>query len=158
MTANAYMTREETYQYTGQHSVGDFVYEYALYPHTGNWQEGNVLQTAYDFKVPVKAIQGVPAFKGAPLADQESLVEFLPQNGSIMTSAIKQANHSKDLIVRVWNTTKVAQDVTMKTVLPVKGIDHVQLNEEFIEELPIKNGEIKFKLEPAKIYTLLLKL
>ena len=46
-------------KYTGQHSFGKITYEYSIYPHKGDYQEGLVLRKAYDDKVPLKAIQGV---------------------------------------------------------------------------------------------------
>ena len=60
MTANTFMTPEEFDQYTGLHSFGQFEYFYALYPHLGDWDSGEVLHTAYQHKFDMKAILGVP--------------------------------------------------------------------------------------------------
>ena len=51
MTANPDMTPDEFDKYTGMHSFGDLEYNYAIYPHKGGWQDGEVQQNAYDFKV-----------------------------------------------------------------------------------------------------------
>lgn len=152
MTANANMTKEELDKYTGQHSFGKMEYEYALYPHQGNWFTGNVLETAYQHKVPIKAIQGV-AYEGS-LPDIVSLMEIKPQNKSIMVSSIKQSIDQKGIIVRLWNVTDEAQEVTIKTILPVTNAHHVDLDEEVLEELKNENGIIKFTLRPKKIYTI----
>ncbi len=155
MTANSAMTVEELDQYTGQHSFGKMKYEFALYPHKGDYVEGNVLQTAYDYKVPMKAIQGVQN-KGI-LPSSANIFNITPQNKSIMTSALKQAESTDGIILRLWNTTLETQNVKVKTILNFKSATHVDLDESPIEELEIKNGEFKFELAPAKIYTILLK-
>lgn len=154
MTANSQMTREELDQYTGQHSFGEMVYEYALCPHSGNWFEANLIQEAYGYKVPIKAIQGV-SYKGQ-LEDTGEFISITPQNKSVMTSCIKTTNDG--IVVRLWNTTKEIQEVTLKTILPVKSIEHIDFDESYIETLPFENGNTNFTLNPAKVYTLLLKL
>ena len=154
MTANSKMTREELDQYTGQHSFGEMEYEYAIYPHQGNWFDANLIQVAYGYKVPIKAIQGV-AYKGH-LEDSAKFISILPQNKSVMTSCIKTTDEG--IVVRLWNTTKESQEVELTTILPVKEIAHIDLDESYIETLNYKNGKASFTLKPAKIYTLLLKL
>lgn len=155
MTANANMTKEELDKYPGQHTWGPMEYEYAVYPHTGNFVEANVLQTAYDYKVPLKAIQGVP-YKGS-LPDSAEFISIEPQNRSVMSSCLKQTQNGTDVVYRVWNTTKELQHVTLKTILPVTGVSHIDLDESDIEELKLVNGQVEFDLAPAKIYTLKFK-
>lgn len=154
MTANSQMTREELDQYIGQHSFGEMVYEYAIYPHAGNWFDANLIQEAYGYKVPIKAIQGV-SYKGH-LEDRGEFITITPQNKSVMTSCIKTTDDG--IVVRLWNTTKENQKVCLSTILPIKGIDNIDFDESFIKELEFNNGKSEFILGPAKVYTLLLKL
>lgn len=154
MTANSQMSKEELDQYTGQHSFGEMFYEYAVYPHQGNWFDANLIQEAYGYKVPIKAIQGVT--HNGHLEDTGEFITITPQNKSVMTSCIKTTKDG--IIVRLWNTTKEKQEVTVKTILPVKEIEHVDFDESFIEKLPYEDGKTSFTLNPAKVYTLLLKL
>ncbi|MGI6392196.1 MAG: alpha-mannosidase [Candidatus Izemoplasmatales bacterium] len=152
MTANSRMTKEELDKYTGQHSFGKIEYEYAIYPHKGNWFEGNVLQKAYAFKVPLKAVQGVP-YEG-DLPDHASFIAFEQQNKSIMISAIKQSVDGNGIIFRIWNVTQDSQNVSLKTILPLKKATHVDLDEQFLENLVLKDGLVQFILQPKKIYSI----
>lgn len=36
------MIPEELAKYTGQHSIGKMEFEYAIYPHTGDWKDAEV--------------------------------------------------------------------------------------------------------------------
>jgi hypothetical protein len=61
----------------GQHSLGIIEYQYALYPHRGDWKQGKVLEQAYDHKVPVRVLQGVP--KPGQLSSEGSFFKLTPE-------------------------------------------------------------------------------
>jgi len=153
MTANADMTPEEFDQYTGLHSFGDLEYEYALYPHTGGWEEGEVLQNAYRHKVDVRALQSVPKEGGLPPV--QSLLSISPHD-KLMLSALKQSEDGQGVVLRVWNTSSEKLDAVIATVLPIKAASRVRLDETPIEELGISNGHINLEIKPHKIETILL--
>lgn len=151
MTANSSMTKEELDKYTGQHSFGKMEYEYAIYPHTGNYVDASLYEVAYAYKADIKAIQGV-AYEGS-LPDTYSFISF--DNPSVlMTSAVKLAENKVDSIIRIFNKFDYASDVVMTVNLGVSKVYSLKLNEEVIEELPLNNGQVRLHLEPKKIYTL----
>ncbi|MFB0537499.1 MAG: alpha-mannosidase [Anaerolineae bacterium] len=154
MTANTDMTPEEFDKYTGLHSFGDFEYDYALYPHVGDWDEGKVLQSAYQFKVDVKAIQGVTL--GGELPSTNSFFSISPAE-KIMLSALKCAENGDGIVMRLWNTTSEKQDVSIAVTLPIKTVTNIRLDETPISEVSLKNGNIQFEMGPHKICTLLFK-
>lgn len=151
MTANSAMTKEELDKYTGQHSFGKMEYEYAIYPHTGNYVDASLYETAYAFKVDIKAIQGV-AYEGV-LPDEYSFVSF-DKPEVLMTSCIKEADNKEDSIIRIWNKFDYTSDVEMTINLDVSKVYSVKLNEEEMSELKITNNKVKLHLEPKKIITL----
>lgn len=148
MTANANMTPDELDQYTGQHSFGTLEYEYALYPHTGTWDQARVLPTAYTFKVPLKAIQGVPTNGNLPMNGQ-----FFDFNtgDKMMISALKQAEDKNGYILRVWNTSGEDLNVEAKTSLPIIKAYETKLNETDILEIPVRKLQFKFTLGKHQI-------
>lgn len=151
MTANANMTVDELDQYTGQHSFGTLTYEYALYPHTGRWDEGKVLPTAYGFKVPIKAIQGVPTDGLLPMNGQ--FFEFNTDD-KMMISALKEAENKNGYILRVWNTTEKDIDVVAKTMLPIVKVYETKLNEVDMKSIPLHSKTFKFRLGKHEIKSL----
>ena len=153
MTANTDMTPEEFDKYTGLHSLGDMEYNYALYPHTGEWDSGEVLQAAYQHKVDIKAIQGVPIEGELPVTG--SFLSIQPSS-KIMLSALKHSEDGKGIIMRIWNTTSDKQNVTVATTLPIRSVKRLLLDETPVADVSFSEGKIKFEIEPHKIETLLL--
>ena len=154
MTANGSMNVEELDKYTGQHSFGTLEYEYAIYPHAKGWLEADVLSSAYAFKVPVKAVQGVPLKGELPI--NGSLIK-LSHEKQVMTSALKLAENHKDLVLRVWNVTGEQIPLTISTMLPIKGVKRARLDEKALGDVELKNGSFAIQLDPHKIETLILE-
>lgn len=154
MTANGNMTVEELDKYTGQHSFGTLEYEYALYPHQGKWAQAEVLNKAYQFKVPVKAVQGVPHKGSLPV--NASFIT-INQEKKVLVSALKQSENGEGTILRVWNTTGEKLPLEISTILPVSSVERVRLDEKQVETLKIKNGKFALELGAHKIETFLLR-
>ena len=154
MTANGNMTVEELDKYTGQHSFGTLEYEYAIYPHTGKWNEAEVINKAYQFKVPVKAVQGVPHDGVLPVSG--SLIT-INQEKKVLISALKRSENGEGTILRVWNTTGDKLPLEISTILPVSSVERVMLNEQPVEKLAFKNGKFATELGAHKIESFLLK-
>ena len=154
MTATSDMIPEELAQYTGQHSIGKMEFEYALYPHTGDWQEANVYQKAYGFKTTMNAIKGVVKDGVLPAAGSFLTVS---DEQRIMVSAIKQAEDKSGTIVRLFNTTGETVKFDVSLMLPVSSVSEVKLNETLVKDIDVKDGKFSAELAPHKIITFLLK-
>lgn len=155
MTANSKMTVDELDKYTGQHSFGKLTYEYAIYPHCGDWEQGDVLPYAYDNKVTLKAIQGV-AMDGI-LPDSASFIT-LSQQKNVLVSALKQSENKEGLILRVWNSSDKSIPLTISTILPIKSAAKLKMDETIISEIPMQNSSFTIQLGAHKIETILLRL
>lgn len=154
MTANSSMNVEELDKYVGQHSFGTLTYEYAIYPHAGNYKDGLVLSEAYNHKVPVKAIQGV--VMDGILNDTGSFISINQEN-KVFISAIKESENKDGIIVRLWNATNETLPLNVNTILPISSIDHVKLDESFIETIKTKDGSFTIDMKPHKIETFLFR-
>jgi mannosylglycerate hydrolase len=154
MTANPDMIPEELDKYTGQHSLGDLEYNYAVYPHTGDWEEGSVLKAAYGFKVDLKAIQGVTL--DGVLPSTGSFLAVTPED-KVMVSAVKLSEDGSGIVVRLWNTTSETLNLRVAAILPVMGVKRLRLDETIIGELDY-NGKFEMEMGPHKIETFLLVL
>lgn len=155
MTANAKMNVEELDRYTGQHSFGKTVYEYAIYPHCGNYEGGEVLNAAYQAKVPLKAIQGVVI--DGELEDTGSFFKISPE-GKVLVSAVKQAEDGNGITLRVWNTTDKEMPLEISTILPAKSVERVRMDETFIEKTNFNGKKWSMNMGAKKIETFILRL
>jgi mannosylglycerate hydrolase len=155
MTANAKMREEETQKYTGQHCLGEMEYDFALYPHEGTTRASEVIVKAYENKVPLKAISGVPN-KGT-LPSTLSFVTLVSQDGGLMPGAFKLAENGKDYIYRIWNADHERKKIGIQFNFPVKSVTKVKLNEEKIKELKLVKTVVSDELRPAEIASYLVK-
>src|SRR5690606_3491619 len=93
----------------GSQSLGPHVFQYALYPHEGNWEKGEIAQAAERFTLPVLPAQSAPArntgmttvksgkknSKEVSLPLDCGLLEVEP--ASVMLSGIKKAESGRAL-------------------------------------------------------------
>lgn len=155
MTANSKMTYDELDQYTGQHSFGKLTYELALYPHEGDYKQAKVWNTAYQAKVPLKAIQGVTTEGGLPVT--ASFFSVQPE-GDVLISAIKQAEDKNGIVLRVYNTTDKTLPLAISTILPADKVERVRLDESFIENTNFDGKSWSMDIGAKKIETFILRL
>jgi len=153
MTASAPTTPEELTKYTGLQNFGDFEYHYALYSHSGDWDSGGVLYAAYQHKVDIKAIQGVPVLGVLPSSGSFFVIH---PTDAVMLSALKRSEDGRGIILRVWNPNSQQQDVTITTTLPVKTVQVVRLDEPPVADVGGSDSKIQLEIDPHKIETLLL--
>ncbi len=125
MVANEMMTPEEFDRYTGLHSFGELEFKYALYPHKGDWQKGQALREAYDFKVPYRMIQGV--VKSGELPPSGSFVSI--DDERIMIAALAQSYDAKSYILRLWNSSDDTVKTALTVNLPVSSVGKIRMDE-----------------------------
>lgn len=136
----------------GQHSLGEHEFEYALYPHRGDWQAGEVLREAYDHKVPMRVLQGVA--KGGQERASQSLLEIEPR-GAAQLSALCQSEDGKATILRLWNVSQKDESLTIRFGFPVAAIKVVRMDETMAEGEAQRSADAwKVALPKGKILTL----
>jgi len=151
MVSYSNMSTAERGRYTGLHSLGEHEYRYAVCPHAGDWQAGGVLCEAWDFKVPMRIIQGV--VKPGDVPPDASGVSF--DNANVMLSGFCQSEDSAAYILRVWNPLESEIDTQMRTTLPLAAIAKVRMDEsQQAAALPGGKGQWTLKLRGGEIVTL----
>ena len=155
MTANTKLTPEETAKYPGTNTPGKMEFHYAVHPHAGDWRRGDVMREAYDFKTPVRAIQG-PA-KAGDLPPTHSFLKIEPE-GKVMMSAFYRSVEAGGTILRVWNTGDEPVEAKVSTKLGFTSAGKVAMSEEGEGEgLPMRRGTFTVPLRGAEIATILLR-
>ncbi len=155
INANTDMTPEEFAKYPETHCPGVLEFEYAIYPHTGDWQDGDVMTEAYDFKTPVRAIQG-PA-KAGEQPPSQSFVTIQPE-GKVMLSALCQSEDGQGTLLRIWNTTDEPVDAKIETTMGFTAARKVRMAEGGEgEELTVVNGAFAVPMRKAEIVTIRLE-
>lgn len=116
-------------------------YEYAIYPHRGDWEEAQVYAEARRLNAPVMAYQVSGETEGS-LPPEQGFLKVSDRN--LQVSAFKKAEDRDSLILRVYNPT--GQPVRAKVEITVPGAEVRQavvcdMNEERTAEAQtVENG------------------
>ncbi len=125
------------------------VFTYALLPHSGSWQEAGVLAQACGLNNPAQAY--VKDNEGGSLPGSFSLVHS-SQAGAVI-EAVKQAEDSDALIVRVYEAYGRRTRAALDFALPLAQASECNLMEE--EDVTLAHGShhLDFELKPFEIKT-----
>ncbi|MFQ6095390.1 MAG: glycoside hydrolase family 38 C-terminal domain-containing protein, partial [Candidatus Bathyarchaeia archaeon] len=90
--------------------VGIHHIKYAIYPHKGDWRTAGTVRKGYEFNYPLQLVLDDP--HDGELPPQHSFIEISPEN--VILTAIKEAEDSRDLIVRMYEAHGVDTEAEIK--------------------------------------------
>jgi len=126
-------------------------FHYAIYPHTGDWSEGEVYKQAQG----VNAAAGAWQLSGGETGNLPLIKSFCAiSNRNMILSAFKQAETGQNLILRLFNPTGEKQEGLVTLGFPVKKVWKCKLNEERLEELAMSGDSLAFELTSGEIFTI----
>jgi len=99
--------------------MGHHSFKYALMPHNGNLNDAGVIQRGYDFNVPLRTVPSVKT--------EGSM--FKVDKTNVIIEAVKKAEKSNDIIVRLWEAFGGRGQVTLSSPLDVKKVVTVNMIE-----------------------------
>ncbi len=128
---------------------GRHVFEYAVAPHEGTWENSRVYQSAHQFNVSFKT-QQTWKHEGS-LPETLSFISIEPE--SLVLSAVKKAEREEALIIRFFNVSEKRVRGKIRLYKPVAEAEVVDLNEKSIN-CPIKvasDGSVPVDVGPKRI-------
>lgn len=124
-------------------------FTYSLYPHAEGWRQANTVQEAYKLNLPAYAVTG-----GA-IGTEKSFVQVDAKN--VILETVKLAEDQDGVIIRLYES----ENARTKTVITLpKGtckVEECNLIEEFVEEVPVKDGKVTVVVKPYEIKTYRIK-
>ena len=134
--------------------LGEWEWSYAIYPHSGDWQNG-VYEQAEDVNLPLEAAQA--GAHAGTLPKSLSFLEIL--DAPMQLTAFKRAEDQENaFVVRMFNPTEEAVAGKLSFFKNVKSSWLTDLNEEKQSELKVEGNVIPFIAAKKKIVTVLVKL
>ena len=133
--------------------LGRHRFTYALLPHAGDFRSAGVIDEGYRFNVPL-LIQPVQPAAGFP--NRQSY--FQVDQPNVVIDTLKQAEDSRDMIVRLYESHGGRCKVRLSSPLPVQGASLCNLLEEEETGLTWQNGGVTLAILPFKIITVKLKI
>jgi alpha-mannosidase len=130
--------------------LGAHRFTYALMPHPGDFREAGVIEAAEDLNAPLVTPAG-----SRPAGSSRSLVEI--DTRQVIVEAIKRAEDSDAVVIRLYEAWGGSCRARIKTTLPAKRAWLCDLLERERTEVEVRDGELELELTPFKILTLKLE-
>jgi alpha-mannosidase len=126
-------------------------FTYSLYPHPGGWQQAMTMRKGYEFNYGLTAMQ-TSGHAGA-LKTAQSFVSV--DGGNVVLTAMKKAEQSNDLILRLFEWQGKAATVRiMAPGVPVSAEEVGMMEQEGLGALPLSDGKISLDIKPYQIRTI----
>ena len=138
----------------GSQALGSHVFRYAIYPHGGDWQKGDVADQAERFSLPLLAGQSTRTER-SEMPSEYSLLRVSPSD--ILFSGIKPAQRGRGIILRLYNPSKRKVPARIETVLNLARCEVVTMEEKPAGEsfgLKFSRNKITLSFPPKKVVTL----
>ncbi len=142
----------------GAQCIGEQMFEFAIIPHSGNWEKARVHRQVDEYLNPMIARFTPPSDVDKNEFKRECITI---EQESILLSAFKQSENGKYLVLRLWNILAKETDCTVNL-----GFDVVEAIGARADETPshryqqqlIDDHILKMRIGPNEIRTILLNL
>jgi mannosylglycerate hydrolase len=136
----------------GPQCLGEHTFNYAVYPHKGDWLEADAYGRAEKYNYPPRAYQ-ISKHDNSELPESISLFEI--SEAAIQVSCIKKSQDTGGLTVRLYNPSERLLRSDLTFARKIKGAWLTDLNETRLSVLEANSEDKTISLEfaPAKIVT-----
>lgn len=125
-------------------------FSYCLVPHEGDYRSSGVVQMAYDFNEPMRAME-IGKQKGS-LPDRFGLVSLSENN--VILETVKQAEEGSGMVLRMYEAYNQRAQVHVTFGFDAKRVTLCDLMEQELEELPLQGNAVTLPVKPFEIITL----
>lgn len=119
----------------GAQCIGEYHFDFAVFPFGGSWKESGVYRRALAFSAPMRVFQA--SVHDGPLEDVASWIRV--DGEGLVVSALKRAEHDNTVVLRLYNVGDVAVAMTVRTGFPTRTVHRTNLEEQEQESLPVQD-------------------
>lgn len=122
-------------------------FKYAIYPHRGNFTEGQVVRRGLEFNEPLKLLRA-DSHQGS-LPKTHSFISISP--GTVILNALKKSETDSDWILRIYESAGKDAKVKISFDRAIKTVVEVNLIEDEIVGIKPVNKNFTFSIRPFEI-------
>ncbi len=126
-------------------------FNYAIYPHAGDWQQGLVYKESDRLNTEPLSFQ-ITASSGGTLPASASFFEL--KSDVLVLSCIKKAEDREGVVVRVFNPSSATAKGTLVLTPAFGAVYALNINEERLAEMPVNGRRVKITAPAGRIVTL----
>ena len=134
--------------------VGEQIFTYSLYPHAGDWRQGDTVQEAWRLNAPAECLKAGAAGAGM-LPACWSLAESSAKNAIIDT--VKGAEDGDGLILRVYEAEGKRGKVQISLGFAPESVTECNLMEVDEADIPCEGSRFAFVIKPYQVRTFRLR-
>ncbi len=143
----------------GAQCQGTHTFRYALYPHTGDWQDAKVWKQALEYQARLTAVEVGDLERSRSIETPQRSLPLVHSFASISDdrlapSALKREEKGSGLVLRCYNIAPEEVTATVR-LTGAKRAWRASLAEERLEELPVRDGAVECTARGAEIVTLI---
>jgi alpha-mannosidase len=131
--------------------AGTHQFTYSLFPHAGDHRTGGVVRAAYELNAPLSLVTG--SIESGP----RSLLKVEGAGaGSVVVEAVKLAEDSNDVVVRLYESQGMGAKVLLVAGFPIRAAYMANMLEEPSGALEAREAGIALEFRPFEIKTVML--
>lgn len=130
----------------------EHMFTYSLYPHAGDHIAAEVYKQGYELNVPLRTARAA-GNAGGNEQPAETRSFFQTAHANVMIEAVKKAEDSDAIIVRLYETSGTSVQSALRVSLPVEEAWQTDLMENKQERLEAAGGSIPLAFAPFEIKT-----
>ena len=137
--------------------LGTFEFSYALLPHAGTWREAELPMLGYRFNRPLVACRTWS--HSGTIGPRSSL--FSLSDPSVMITAVKKAELSNSIILRLYESEGISKEVTLTSRRPVKRgveVNGLEMTDESGGVKKATDHDLHVGMGPFEVKTVLLEI
>ncbi|CAB3988247.1 alpha-mannosidase 2C1-like [Paramuricea clavata] len=130
--------------------MGSHDFKYAVFPHTGNFQDSGLIQHSYNFNNKIRVVPANVCNKVKPVSF------FQLTNEAIVLETVKKAENEVDaLVLRAYESFGGHNSTRIVSQFGISKVQRCDLLERPQEELPWKDDGLELEFKPFEIITLI---
>lgn len=129
---------------------GEHQFVYSLYPHEGDWRDGEVVKRGFELNHPVPVI-AAESHEGA-LPPTAALIETVSRHTVVDT--VKPAESGDGVVVRLYEASGGRERAQVTFAAPVDAVHETNLLEEEAAVLPVSGGAVTCPVSPYEVKTI----
>jgi len=131
-------------------------FEYAIYPHIGNYEEGNCIEKTDNYNNEL-IIFNTNKHKGY-LPIESSFAKIEDNHGNIRLTSFKKSDYNNNLILRLYNAGTKTYKSKINFNFNIKEVNKVNFLEEKKCSMPINDNSFELEIKPKVIETISISL
>ncbi len=140
----------------GAQMLGESTYRLALYPHAGDWKQGNVFREAFNFCYPLRLVQ--TGKLNGELGTETSLMKIEPEELVFGAMKLPESENENSFVLRLYNPTGETLKGKATLLKPIKGVEQITLEEVPVQKLTVDdNHAFQVLAQPGKIVSYLVR-